>query len=308
MTWEIPWAITGVDEIPLSTARLLVYVASQGESGVVLADDLKISATSTPSNQIQTASGAFVVVSGFLDSLSEAYAGRNTGTVLTNVPNTSGVSRYDFVYAHITDPGKAGQPPTAAAVETRVITGVSSTAATMDDVPSLAGQAGLPLARIFRGASATIVNSGDITDLRKVAMPKSSTITRNVTTSASESISSGTAATKPSAASWSVDVPAWATSVVVNLAWQANSSTGDPDYASPFEINVKIGTTTSITTTGSPIARRGVQSQQTIAIPAALRGTSTTMVVQGRRVSGSDTFSFVSTVVSVGLTFQNQTA
>lgn len=108
-----------------------------------------------------------VAVSGYTGAVYETYVGRNTGTDTAAVPSTAASARYDFVYALVTDPGQTGQPTTGAPIKTQVVTGVASNATKMSDVPALAGQTGIPLARIYRGANSNIVAAGDITDLRQ---------------------------------------------------------------------------------------------------------------------------------------------
>lgn len=169
MTWQEAWVTAGVTEVPLDVARAVAYVGVSGREGVVGHSDLLVSPTGTPSAAITVAPGVFVTTSRFLGAAYESYIGRNvSGAVTTAVSNTSATSRTDLVYAHITDPGQAGQPATAAPVETRIITGVSAGITRLQDVPGYANQSGYALARITRPANTTTVQASHITDLREL--------------------------------------------------------------------------------------------------------------------------------------------
>lgn len=171
MTWEYPWVIAGVTEVPLATARTMAYVTTSGREGVIGTDHLKVTQTTTPSGSIQVAVGVFVANNKFNNASFESYVGRNaSNSVTTSVPATGGTSRTDLIYAHITDPGQSGHYPTeptvAATVETRVITNVSPTITRVQDHPGYEKQSGLALARITRPANTTTVQTAHITDLR----------------------------------------------------------------------------------------------------------------------------------------------
>lgn len=171
MTWEIPWVIAGVDEVPLAVARTMAYVTTAGREGVVASSHLQVTQTSTPSGSIQVATGVLVANNKFNNAAFESYVGRNySTTVTTSVPATGGTSRTDLIYAHITDPGQSGHYPTeptvAAPIETRVITNVSPTITRLQDHPGYEKQSGLALARITRPANTTTVQTSHITDLR----------------------------------------------------------------------------------------------------------------------------------------------
>ena len=171
MTWQIPWVIAGVDEVPLSTVRTMAYVTTAGRTGVIASDHLKVTATGTPSGSIEVAPGVFVTLNKFIGASFESYVGRNwSSSVTTTVPATGATSRTDLVYAHITDPGQAGhypsEPTVAAPVETRIITNVSPTITQLQEHPGYENQSGIALARITRPANSTTVQNSHITDLR----------------------------------------------------------------------------------------------------------------------------------------------
>ena len=174
MTWDLPWVASGSSEIPLDVARAFTYAATDGLSGIIgqpFSNVLKVTQTSTPSGSVQTAAGAFVAVSKFAGAVNESYVGRNDGTISTSVPSTTASSRSDLVYAHITDPGQAGQPATASVVETRVITGVPSNTTSLNSVSGYETQSGLALARIDRPSGTSTVTQAQIVDLRVSALP-----------------------------------------------------------------------------------------------------------------------------------------
>lgn len=173
MTWDLPWVASGSAEIPLDVARAFTYAATDGYQGIIgplYSDVLKITATDTPSAAVETKAGAFVAVSQFVGVSNESYVGRNDATVSTAVPATTASSRSDLVYAHITDPSQAGQPATAAPVETRVITNVASDTVSLNTVSGYENQTGLALARIDRPSGTATVQNSHIVDLRTSAL------------------------------------------------------------------------------------------------------------------------------------------
>ena len=174
MTWDLPWVASGSAEIPMDVARAFTYAATDGLSGIIgqpFSNVLKISQTSTPSGNVETSAGAFVVISKFVGASNESYVGRNDSTVTTAVPATTASARSDLVYAHITDPAQAGQPATASVVQTRVITGVPAGTTNLNAVSGYETQTGLALARIDRPSGTATVTQAQIIDLRTSALP-----------------------------------------------------------------------------------------------------------------------------------------
>ena len=217
MTWKYPWAISGVDEIGLDVARVLAFTATGGAEGIVAPTDLKVTQLSTAGTSVQIAKGAFSCLNKYSTGVSESYIGYNDGTVTAPIASTSGSSRYDMVYAHITDPGQPNNPVTATQVQTRVIQGVPSTATKLSDVSGYSNVAGYALARILIPANTSAITNAMITDLRTILQPKQQSAIKvyNTPNSGSDTTVTTTMAGFPSPASWNIPIPVWANRMTV---------------------------------------------------------------------------------------------
>lgn len=296
MTWQIPWIIAGVDEISLETARVLAYVATNGNEGIVDPDDLKVTALSTPGASVNIASGAFVANNRFVPGSSESYIGRNTSTVNLAVSGTSGSARSDLVYAHIIDPGQAGQPATASPVETRVVTNVASNVTSISQVGSLAGQAGYALARIDRPSSTSTVQNSHIVDLRR--MVSTLTVTGVIQARTDLGVGGvGTALTAnsptfsnfPPVSSWTIFVPTWANRLAVQGYTQYMEVIKTTGTAETLTLNSRVALSTT-----APGAGGGTQ-----AYSASQTTTMTAYLAAGSENRGSANLAGEITIPSV---------
>lgn len=305
MTWQVPWIISGVDEISLETARVLAYVATGGNEGIVDPDDLKVTALSTPGASVNIAGGAFVANNRFVAGSSESYIGRNTSTVNLAVSGTSASPRSDLIYAHIVDPGQPGQPGTPGPVETRVVTNVASTVTSISQVGSLSGQAGYALARIDRPGSTSTVQNSHIVDLRRMA----STLTLPAAYQYRTDLGAGGVGTAltansptfsnfPPNASWQVYVPAWSNKLTVSgrteylqiqtttgietatFTARAVLSTVAPGAGGGTQVYSSSQTSSIVAQTTPFVGNSSLWVSADIVIPSAMRGTPCYLYLQ----------------------------
>lgn len=326
MSFQYPWVISGIAEIGLETARTVAYVAGNGQSGVVTPGDLQIEEQDVPGAGVKVNPGAFVVVGTYSNQAGESYVGYNDGAYNVSVSaNGSGATRYDFVWAKITDPGQSGQPGTPAVVEIVVTMNVTSTTATLTDA-GISGQTGLPLARIAIPASTSTITNGMITDLRKLISHPAPIATNPNPTATVDGASyqfmfnqtgadtqMGTSwGTFPSAVTYSVAVPVWATGAQVHITTTSLKADGAADSTIEGQFRFALGSTVSQTAvffatvkdaTGSA-DRFDHQIASQITVPAAMRGTTQTFKLEAIKDTGSaDAFSTKGTTVVAKLRF-----
>lgn len=212
--WDsTPWMIGGGARHSAEVGRLMAYAATSGAEGIITPADLKVRSMSTATNRVRVAPGACVVLNRYGGGALQSYMGRNP--VEHSVPvtaTTSAGGRSDLVIARVLDPQYEGSTPsdpvTFQYMRTEIIQGVSSSTTSVRDLnlsyPAIA------LARLDIPASTTNITSGMVTDLRRVANPRSIRRTQTFDISAPEALNTTSNIWWPSEAVWNVDVPEWA--------------------------------------------------------------------------------------------------
>lgn len=296
MTWQTPWVISGVSEIPLEVARVLAYVATGGGEGVVSSTDLEIRQMTIAGTSIVTKGGAMACRSRFAGQSNQSYIGQNIGDETTAVPANTGTStRYDLVYAHVTDPGMPGQPTTALPVQTRIIQGVTNATTSLSQVAGYETVTGLVLARLAIPGSTSTIQQSMITDLRQLVSSRRQTEVRmsQVASGVNAAKAPATYGTFPGGASWSIPVPTWATrmAVIGNVVQlEVRGATTDSMNGS---LRISAGTVTipeadfnlGVTAGSKDITNLIVAGD--ISIPSAMRGANQTFVFQARKNNGA---------------------
>ena len=228
MAWDsVPWFIGGGAQHSPEVARLLSFAATSGAQGIVSAPDLKVTPTAVPGGGVVVAPGAALILNRATGGASQTYVARLpiAETALV-APTSSAGRRSDLIVAQIEDPFMAGEPWQDPAdpkvgpyIFTRVIPNVPAGTTRLQDVPGYAGRSAITLARVDLPASTGTVTAAMITDLRKLAQPRSA---RQVW-SAGGHYQGGSDLTATSGrqtwpnATYTVDVPEWATWVHVTL-------------------------------------------------------------------------------------------
>ncbi|WAB10793.1 minor tail protein [Arthrobacter phage Tuck] len=309
MSWDsVPWFVGGGAEHSPEVARLLAYAAVGGAEGLVTPDDLKVSPLAVPGGGVQIAPGAALIRNRAAGGSEQTYVARNPVTDTVTIAATgSGSGRTDLIVAQIEDPFMAGEPwqdpvdpKVGPYVYTRVISNVPSGTKRLQDVPGYSGRSAITLARVTLPASTGTVTAGMITDLRKLARPR--TERRMTTVFPSGARTAGNKLPTSSYAPWpltsaqrpAVDVPTWATRIDIavhmsGILFMKGGSTVD----SVAGIRTVFGTTTP--------AENGILIQDvedadgrytytlvgTHAIPASMRGTTQYIEPQGVRTAGA---------------------
>lgn len=304
--WDnTPWFVGGGAQHSPEVARLLAYAATAGAEGVVTPGDLKVQALSVPGGSVRVAPGAALVRSRASGGDSQSYVARNPSEDTVAIAATgSGAGRTDLIVAQVEDPFMAGEPwqgPTNPAVGpyvfTRVISNVPAGTTLLQQVPGFEGRSAVTLARVTLPASTGTVTAAMITDLRKVARPRSLQVTLSAASSGGPSagavdpLNTTGFVAWPDAATWAVEVPEWATHVqvrgdVVSYVLKVANTTGQVraklfgagGVAASFDENW----------TGGP--NRGTLAfASSFTIPTASRGTTQTLVFEGLRSAGGGT-------------------
>lgn len=272
--------------------RLMLMSGTQGSQGVVGHLDCIVKQTTVASSGLIITSGA-VVVLGQETAFQGSYFGYNVGndTTLTIAP-TGGTGRSDMVVVRAEDPTWSGSPwggPASGQILfPRVISGVSGSATTAP-----AGISAIPLARIDIPASTTAITQAMITDLRQVSNPQR-TLALNAVNGPSVAtnwtLSGSTAINWPTGATWQVQIPLWATNMVVS--WSANELLygNDGDNIARGWLWAVIGSNVNapvVSTRQSLVSmnastgpwRHTIGGGDSISIPASIRGTTQTIQI-----------------------------
>lgn len=265
--------------------RLMLQSATLGSQGVIGHLDCQVSANSPNTSGVYITSGA-VAVLGVETSYQGSYYGYNVGndTSLT-IAATGGSSRSDMVVVRAEDPTWSGSgwtgPPSGQILFPRILSNVGAGAT----VPP-GGYSCIPLARIDMPASTSVVAQSYIHDLRQVCNPQR--IMQSFAVEGPGSSTNWTVSTTPAAwppgATWSVSIPAFATTAVVSwiisdLSWISGTARGfvypvfGPSVTSP---NLAM-TQTLVSVPSSVGGRHTISGAATASIGPSLRGTTQTL-------------------------------
>lgn len=298
----VPWFVGGGAEHSPDVARMVAYAATGGSAGVLGSPDFKVTELPVPTTKVRIAAGAAVIPNGYLpapDFGKQSYIARAADVTDIDVRATgSSGGRTDAVVVRIDDPQFGGQEPVDPVVgpynRFEIIENVSASVKSVSEL-NLPYPAVL-LARIAIPASTGTITSAMVTDLRRVARPRRdrSTVTRPSTgtpaVGAVNALTSSTYVKWPTAAQWTLEVPSWATHAVVRAdvcqyVVKAGNTTGT--------LQVKLGTVTGTDVTSfdenysGNTFRNSLTVIDTIAIPADMRNTVQTLMVQGKRSQNS---------------------
>ncbi|MEV7936598.1 hypothetical protein AB0O82_10685 [Kitasatospora sp. NPDC088264] len=207
-----PLMVTGAVH-PARALRMMVRDLSRGSQGVTEGGDLKVRQTATPGPGVRVGAGSAIVLGAAFGQGS--YTQYNVGDHLVPIAPTGGTGRTDLLVLRVEDPDFEGtrDPVKEDIGYFHVIPGVSATASAPP------GMTALPLARITIPPNCQTVTDAMITDLRKVANPRSEHQVRVIGSFGYSAIGSQTNVWQEwpasAGAQVSIDVPAWATSAYV---------------------------------------------------------------------------------------------
>ena len=172
-----PWMVRSARH-SAALGRFVVHSLSGGAQGVIEPSDLKVSPLGVSGASVIVGAGGAFVRNTYGGASQQTYAVRNAAALTVPIaPNTGGTARYDLVVVRIQDPEyHAGlvvpDPLTFQYVDVYVVQNVpaNTTSVTVGMVP------GNPpcyvLARVLMPAGGASVSAGQITDLRRVANPR----------------------------------------------------------------------------------------------------------------------------------------
>lgn len=306
MTMEnIPWGVNG-GIVSASLARMLAYQATGSEEGVAGLGDFLVTQTTVASGTVNVANGGGIMLNRYPGAKNESYMCRaGDSTPVAVPPNATGSPRTDMLVAYIDDWNFAGQQATPATLPTnsvpaakfKVITNVPASAKKFSDLAG-ANYPGLALARITVPANTSAITKAMIYDLREKAVPRRKRDLRAVGQLAGRdnTLAVTTAAGEqfPNDGVFTVEIPYWASRVRVKhdlagILSPAGSSAG------VIWVRIGHGRADAINTQASAVdtpnhadpMRVTGMSADDVAIPAAMRGQSVTVLLMGKKTGGT---------------------
>jgi hypothetical protein len=307
MSWDsVPWFVGGGAEHSPEVARLLAFAAIGGAEGIVEPGDLKVLPLDVPSGSVRVVIGAALIRNRATGGAQQTYVARNPTEDVVSISETgSSGGRSDLIVAQIEDPNMAGEPwqdPTDPKVGpyvfTRVIPNVPAGTTRLQDVPGYEGRSAITLARVDLPASTGTVTAALITDLRKLARPRSERqVVKGTLTDKTVTLSTSSWQAFPEKPITGLVIPTWATHAVIRIDTTIRFVSGD-GY---FNLQSYLGTGAPITsglfadaiidsTSGGGSYRQPlvIPSDGVWAIPSSLRGKTVQLVtrVQGRANGG----------------------
>jgi hypothetical protein len=293
MAWDsVPWYVGGGAEHSEELARLLPYLATRGNEGVLHAGDCKVGELAVPGGGVQIEAGVATVLSRAASMQFQAYSGRLLTPDTVDITATgAGAARSDLIVARIEDPWLSGEPwpdPTDETVGpyifTRVIENVPSTCTSVTELAL--GYSAIALARVDLPVSTTVVTNAMITDLRTVANPRTERVVQSFYPSAPTDASGATFAT------WltltDVAVPAWATKARIRLNLVRALATTSTLNA---QVRVNLGAAATVSDSLDIVAAAAERLDLTLLseedVATAIRGTNATLTIDAQRTSGT---------------------
>lgn len=322
--WDpTPWAIGGGADNSAETARTAVYASTNGAEGIVNPDDLKVVARDIPGSGVVVRPGGLLARSRYAGADRQTYTGRLGIDDPVDVANTgSSGGRRDLLAIIIDDPSQTGDGETGPAdptnyqyIQSVIIPNVAANVKKLQDVPGYTYATGYALCRISQPANSGTITPAMITDLRNVANPRHDRklLADSISsTTPSETIASPSGQVWPSlTGGWSVDIPEWATEMIVIGTWSQVIAPTDPSNNSSGALWVRLGTTndadmttTQAVTWDTPAAgssRNSYTCPGKIAIPASFRGKTVAISMMAKVNAGSATALKIDNVSAVSL-------
>ncbi|MFD5753818.1 hypothetical protein ACFWIZ_00735 [Streptomyces sp. NPDC127044] len=265
---------------PARTMRMMIRDLSRGSQGVTEYNDLKVTQQTTPGAGVQIGDGSGVVRGAAWGQGS--YTQYNVGSALVNIAPTGAQGRTDMVVLRVLDPEYEGSlDPTKDNIGFfDVVSNVSSTA-----TQPPAGMSAIPLARVALPSNCATVTAAMITDLRRIANPRRD---RQLYTAFPGSplnrlvYQDNQWHNWPSAARWSIDVPAWAVSAkIVTTVAGLRLDTANVFASMRQVLGTVQGQGTAIDDDqGANTRRSTIVVADSLTVPAAMRGTTQSLYLQ----------------------------
>lgn len=293
----VPWFIGGPDaEHGPEVARMLAYLAANGNQGVVAPDDLKVTPLDVPGAGVKVLAGGASILNALASQ--EAYTVRNptadTSSVQIAATGSAG-GRTDVVIARVDNPNvdsnaqEPADPVHGPYDRFDVIPGVPAGTTRLRDVPGQEGTSGIELARIDLPANTGTVTSAMITDLRRLANPRTE---RQVQIGASPASGKQLTSTNftawPTADTFTVAVPDWATHMIARLEFVGAQTAAQVSG----QLRLILGASTAFGQYAYNMAAQASPARETIvvageiALPDAVKGSIQPLRISGMRDAG----------------------
>lgn len=274
--------------------RAATFNETGGAEGVTTPTSFRVRATPTPSEYVRVDPGGLLMLSPFDEG--QTYSMRNASETLVKVPASSSLSAGTwYINGWVNDPNKPGGT-TPASKEFGPYNFLTCDSEPLTDFPSYAP------ARIVVPKNEAVVRPDDITDLRKLATPKTKPEMRTYALLAGDTTVLTNSNAYPNGATWpvavedawgTIDIPSWATRARIMMMWSGVRTFDGNAFGG---IWVQIGTTVNPnhkvtqkvaynSANPSDVTRDTIVASDDVYIPAALRGTSQKFYPRGNRES-----------------------
>ncbi|MDT9689540.1 hypothetical protein Q5762_14565 [Streptomyces sp. P9(2023)] len=263
---------------PARAMRLMIRDLARGRQGVAEAGDLKVRPLEAPGPGVRVGDGSALIHGA--RPWQGAYTQSNIGDAVVDVPPSGPFARTDLLVLRIEDPEFEGErdPRTQDIGYFHLIKDIGNEA-----TPAPRGMTAIPLARITLPRNTAAVTAEMITDLRRIANPRTERTLRTVHPDNTEKVPGkhGHWAAWPKDAAWDVNVPTWATKATIVITLSGLRAEAGSIYA---ELRMRLGERSSKPTVvdddGTTTRRATVVLADTLAVPPAYRGTRQHLVVQ----------------------------
>lgn len=282
---------------PAELVRGMIRDLAGSREGIIRSASMRVSQRAVAGGGVRIADGS-CLIQGKFTAWQGYYYGRNIGDQDVPIAATGAAARSDMVIARVEDPQYEGvlNPATDATFYPYVASNVAGTATKVSDVS--ATMTGIPLARIDIPANTATITDAMVVDLRQMANPRRSRQMFNFRQAAVEDLTSAAWVQWPVGASWSVAIPDWANQAVVSVLF--NSLRGnrvDANTAGGFWGGLRAGLGGVAYTRESgydwniPAVNNYDRSMMAVAdsmaVPANMRGTTTSLWTEGYKTGGN---------------------
>lgn len=297
----VPWATSGGSdgrggaENLVELARADTFVGSNGATGIVGINDLKVTALPTPGAAVRVVQGTAVIESKYPGVFGQSYVTQEQSYTDVPVAATGSASALTkYVYIMIEDTQYKGQVPADEKA------GPYNSYQVTTDLPTFTPY--ILLATIEQPKSTASITNAMITDRREVANPRKWPETRTYALLSGDTTVLSNNTAYPQGATWPVAVedawgeipiPSWATRAKVIMMWTGVRTFDGNVFGGVW---VQIGQTVNPSNkktqrvaynsaNPSDVTRDVLVAADNVYIPAALRGTSQKFYPRGNRES-----------------------
>lgn len=257
--------------------RLMIRDLARGRQGIAEAGDLKVRPLETPGPGVRVGEGSALIHG--VRPWQGAYMQSNIGDTVVDIPPTGPFARTDLLVLRVEDPEYEGKrdPRREEIGYFHLVQGVDKDATVLREMTAI------PLARITLPRNTAAVTASMITDLRRVANPRTERTLRTLHPTDSEKTPAkhGQWANWPKEAAWDVDIPAWATKATIVVTLSGLRAEAGSIYA---ELRTRLGEhsapPTVVDDDGTTTRRCGVTLADTFTLPPGYRGTRQHLAVQ----------------------------